>query len=159
MGSSEMVRGAADGHHATTGESGSSSGMTTLLLWRVSGTVEPQDDDLTGAGVAAHPDLGVEARGSPLVPGDDRDDPARVLVAGVVGDLDGRLGVLLVDDDDQGEHPAEGHGADVLAQPHQLLADGDRGGAGQVDDHGILQTRPSRRIISSAHSGPHPPAG
>ena len=121
--------------------------------------VEPEDDDLAGARVAAHTDLGVEPGDPALVPGRNRDDPARVLVARVVGHLDGPLGVLLVHDDDQRQDPAEGHGADVLAKAHQLLADRTGGRAGQVDDHGILQTRPSRRIISSALSGPQPPAG
>jgi len=54
--------------------------------------------------------------------------------------------------------PAEGHRPGVLAERDQLLADRHGRGAGQVDDQGILQTRPSRRIISSAPAGPQPPA-
>ena len=154
----QVRRGRRVGHQATTGESGSSSGMTTLRPCSVSGAVEPQHDDLARAGVTADPDLGVDPRLAALVADDDGDDAARVLAAGVVGGLDGLLGVLLVDDDEQGQHAAEGHRPGVLAQGDQLLADRRRCVVlGQVDDHGILQTRPSRRIISSAPAGPQPP--
>ena len=57
--------------------------------------VEPQDEHLAGAGVTAHPDLGVEPVDAALRALDDDDDPARVLVAGTVGGVDGLLGIEL----------------------------------------------------------------
>ena len=123
------------------------------------GAVQPQDDHLAGPGVTADPDLGVETAGATLVAADQGDDAAGMLTARVLRRLDRLVGLGLVDDDDQGEHPSERHGAHVVAQPDQLLADGGRGGAGQVDDHGFLQVRPSRRIMSPALAGPHPPEG
>ena len=122
-------------------------------------TIKPQDDDLAGPGVTADPYLGVEPAGAVLLTADQGDDPAGMLAAGVVGPLDRFLGLALVDDDHHGEHPTQGHGANVVAQLDQILVDGSRRSPGQIDDHGFLQVRPSRRIMSSAHSGPHPPAG
>ena len=119
--------------------------------------VEPQHDDLGRAGVAADPDLAVEAGRAAPVAGDDDDDPARVLAARVVGGVDGRVGLGLVDDDDEGEHARERHRAGVGAQPDEPLRDVGGGRARQVDDHGSLHSRPSRRIMASAPDGPQPP--
>ena len=47
---------------------------------------------------------------------------------------------------------------DVVAQLHQFLAHRGRRRLRQVDDHGILQVRPSRAIIWCADAGPQPPA-
>jgi hypothetical protein len=80
-----------------------------------------------------------------------------VLAAGVSGGGHGDVEVLAVDDDDQGEHPTQGHGADVAAEGDELAPDVAGRGAGEVDDQGILQRRPSRRIISWAEGGPQPP--
>ncbi len=120
---------------------------------------ETQDDDLACSGVPADPNLGVEPGRSPTVGRDDDDDAARVLAGRVIGRLDGPVRVILVGDDDEGQDPRQRHRADVVAQGDHLL--GDLGGrrTWQVDDHGSLHSRPSRRIISSADVGPHPPAG
>ena len=48
-------------------------------------------------------------------------------------------------------------GAAALAQVDELAVDGGRRGARQVDDHGILQTRPSRAISAWADGGPQVP--
>ena len=59
-GSLAGTSGASTGHQTTTGASGSSSGRTTESAWSDDLAVRPQDDRLAGAGVGAHPDLGVE---------------------------------------------------------------------------------------------------
>ena len=103
--------------------------------------------------VAADPDLRVDAVGGAPVARDQAHDPARVLAGRVVGDLQRRLGSRLVGDHDEREHAPQGHRADVVAQLHELLGDGPDAGGGQVDDHGILQVRPSRASMSCAHCG------
>ena len=120
---------------------------------------QTQDNHLAGPGVAADPDLGVEPAGTSLAAADQGDDPAGMLTAGVVGRLDRFLGLSLVHDDYQGQHPAQCHGANVVPQLDQVLVHCGRGGAGKINDHGFLQVRPSRAIMASAHCGPHPPAG
>jgi hypothetical protein len=70
-----------------------------------------QHDYLAGPGVATHPDLGIESGRSAGGLPDHGDRPARVLIARLVGRLDGGFGVFFVDDDDEGEHPPEGDGS------------------------------------------------
>ncbi|OLT19849.1 hypothetical protein BJF81_07335 [Ornithinimicrobium sp. CNJ-824] len=120
--------------------------------------VEPQDHDLAGAGVPTHPDLAVEPPAPAGVAADEHDDPGRVLPGRVVGRADRVVGAVLVDADDEGQHPAHRHGAHPVAQAQQLLDHLAGGRAGQVADHGSLQVRPSRAISSWAESGPHVPA-
>src|SRR5450756_1335018 len=96
----------------------------------------PEHDDLARAGVAAHPDLGVEPSGPAAgVPG-EHDDAARVLAARVVRCRDRFLGVAAVGVDDQVQHPAESDGAALLADPDEGSVDLAGGGVGELDDHG-----------------------
>ncbi len=120
---------------------------------------QPHDDDFAGTGVTTDPDLTVDAVGSPPGATDDDDDAAGVLARGLGGDLDRLVGSIVIDDDDEGEDPAQGQGPDLVAQLDQLLADGRGRGRGEVDDHGFLHTRPSRASIRSLDAGPHPPDG
>lgn len=46
---------------------------------------------------------------------------ARVLPAGFVGDVDGRIDQGFIDDNDQGQNPAQGHRPHVIAQRDQRL--------------------------------------
>ena len=119
--------------------------------------VAAEQDDLGGSGVAAHPDLRVEpGRGVGPGVGED-DDPAGVLPAGLVGGLDGLLFQPGLGDDHEGQHPAQGNHAALLAQRHDLLGDLGGGGVGKIYDHGLLQVRPSRASNSSAEAGPQLP--
>ena len=84
----EGTRGTTDGHHATMGASGSSRGVMRVSAWSMAATRRPQQDDLGGAGVAAHADLRVERVPSPLAAtstmmrqGCSRDATLAVLIA------------------------------------------------------------------------------
>jgi hypothetical protein len=66
----------------------------------------------------------------------------------VVGDLDRVVGADLVGDQDQAEYAPQSHRAAVVAQVDQFVVDRIGRGVGQIDDHGRLQVRPSRAIIS-----------
>ncbi|OLT15854.1 hypothetical protein BJF80_07695 [Serinicoccus sp. CUA-874] len=121
--------------------------------------VETEHHDLGGTGVPADPDLGVQPPAAARVGAHDHEDAGRVLPGGLARDVNGLLRELLVDDDQQGQHPAHRHGPDLVAQPDEVLGDVRRAGAGQVQDHGSLHSRPSRRIISSEPAGPQVPAG
>ena len=110
---------------------------------------------LHAAGVAADADLRVETG---LALADREDDHAhRVLARGVVRRLDGLLGDPVAGGDDEGQHATEGDGAALFTHLHELLGDLADGRVGDVDDHGRLQTRPSRARSSSAEAGPHEP--
>ena len=94
----------------------------------------------------------------------DLDPPRAVTLSGSAegglgfGNGEGRI-TLRPRVDDEREHAAEGHHAALVALLHEALVDVARRGVGEVDDHGCLQVRPSRAIISSAEAGPHEPAG
>jgi hypothetical protein len=79
-------------------------------------TEAAQHDDLGRAGVPADPDLRVEAvrRGGTGV--GQHDDPAGVFAAGLVGRLDRFFLEPGFGDHHEGEHPAKGDHAALLAQ-------------------------------------------
>lgn len=85
------------------------------------------------------------------------DDPARMLVARVVRGLDRHLRVSRLGEDHQGEDAPESDHAVLVPQLVELLLDLRCGGVLHLNDHGRLQTRPSRAINSWADSGPHEP--
>src|SRR5690606_21919421 len=80
-----------------------------------------------------------------------------MLAAGVVGRVDRRLGDAVLRGDDEGQHAAQGNGAALLTDRLQALSDLTNGRIGQINDHGRLQTRPSRASSASAEGGPHEP--
>src|SRR6185312_9592527 len=120
-----------------------------------------QHDDLARAGIAAHADLGIQARrvtiALPFGLRRDDDDAHRVLARSVVRGLDRLLFVTERGRDDEGEHAAEGDFAALLANLDERLRDVAARGVRQVDDHGRLQFRPSRVRSSSADAGPQVP--
>ena len=99
--------------------------------------VHAQEDGLPGAGLA-HPDLGVEPRFALGPAGDDGQDPARMLAAGLAGRPDRVVLLGLVGDDDQREHRAGGGTAHPAAGLGQRLVDRGGAGVGQVDGHRSL---------------------
>ena len=119
--------------------------------------VAVQHDDLGGAGVTAHAQLGVEPGALRLGVRHVHEDPARVLVAREVRGLQGGLGVPGLGEDHEREDPAERDDAVLVPQLAQLLVDGRGGGVLHRNDHGRLQTRPSRASSSSAAAGPQDP--
>ena len=112
--------------------------------------VHAQQDRLAGAGLA-HPDLGVEP-GLGLGPaGDDGQDPARVLAAGLAGRPDRVILLRLVGDDDQREYRAGGGPAHPAARLGERLVDRAGSGVGQVDGHRSLPlTALTSRITGAA---------
>ena len=116
-----------------------------------------QDDDLAGAGVAAHADLRVEAGALRLGVHVHDDHAGGVLVGGVDGRVERLVDGLAGRDDDEREDPADGVRAEGLPHVGHLLGDGRGGGVLQGGDHGRLQVRPSRASISCAVSGPQEP--
>lgn len=120
---------------------------------------QSQHHHLVGAGIAAHPQLGIQSslRGQ-AISGDDHDHPARMLTAGPVGRLDRLLKHRFgIGGDDQRQHPAEGDRTALFAQSDDLLVDRPGIGLGQIDNHGRLHSRPDRRSISKEDSGPQVP--
>ena len=118
------------------------------LLVGAGGPRDAEHDDLARAGVAADADLRVDPGrrldAARLVHDDDH--AHRVLAGGVVRGLDGLLRGAALGADHEGEHAAEGDRAALLAQGDERAAHLRDGGVGQVDDHGRLQTRPSRAM-------------
>ena len=119
-------------------------------------SVRAQHDDLARSGVAADADLRIELRVA-LDVRDEHDDTHGVLTRRVVGGLDRLLLQTVRRHDDVGEDAAQGHGAALFAHAHEGAGDLRDGGVGQIDDHGRLQTRPSRARSSSADGGPQEP--
>ncbi len=119
--------------------------------------VAAEHDDLGRAGVPADTDLRVEpVRGGRPGVGED-DDPAGVFAAGFVRGLDGFFLEPGAGDDHEGQDPAQGDHAALLAQGGDLLGDFRGGGVRQIYNHGLLQVRPSRASSSSAEAGPQLP--
>ena len=148
------------GHHATTGVSGSRNGSTTLLACAASG---PAMRSTTTSPAPASPPTRSwpSSRGSSATRVDrhHHDDPARVLVAGRDGGVDGVLAASSrVRDDHQRQHAAQRDRAALLAQRGDLLVDLVAWSCfGRSHDHGRRHSRPVRRNISNADSGPQVP--
>ena len=119
---------------------------------------QPDQGGLAGpAGEGA--DLGVDVGGAAGVAEDDAERAGGMLVGGHPGRGHRLVGVLLVDDHDQGQHHAHGRAAGLEAVLDERRGDRGRGGVGELDHQGLLQSRPSRASIAVADSGPQPPEG
>jgi hypothetical protein len=108
---------------------------------------KPEHRDLAWTVVAAHGDVGIQSRLVLAMPGDERDDPHRMLPRGSDGRSGGIGLVLLVREDEHGQDHAGGRGT------HLVALGGDSSGNGPATrvfepDHGRLQVRPSRAIMS-----------
>ncbi len=121
--------------------------------------VGAEDDDLARARVAADADLRVETtwrlRVAVVLRHDDH--AHRVLARRLVRGRDRLFLVAQCRRDDERQHAAEGDGAALLADVHELLLDLRHRGVRHVDLHGRLQVRPSRASRASADAGPHVP--
>ena len=117
-------------------------------------------DDLVGARVAptriCASRRALSARRSPGATTTTRQGCSRL--AALAASIESSSSASVVGCDDQGQHPAERDRAALFAQRDDLLVDDVGRGVGQVDDHGRLHSRPERRNISKAESGPQLPA-
>ena len=112
---------------------------------------QPDQGGLAGpAGEGA--DLGVDVGGSAGVAEDDAERARGMLVGGHPGRGHRLVGVLLVDDHDQGQHHAHGRAAGLEAVLDERRGDRGRGGVGQLDHSGSLRRR-ERKERSGGASG------
>jgi hypothetical protein len=92
------------GHHRGIGEQEGEHHRVGVLAELA---VQPEDDDLTRAGVPADADLGVDPRTPARRAAEDDEDAAGVFVAGLVRGGDRLLVLVLPGVDDEGQHAAE----------------------------------------------------
>ena len=85
------------------------------------------------------------------------DHAARMLAAGRIRGLQRMLQIGVLGGDQQRQYAAGRRFAALLMQLFDLVRDFAGTGIRHVDDHGILQWRPSRASMSSAWVGPHVP--
>src|SRR5690606_21280777 len=71
--------------------------------------------------------------------------------------IDRSLGDAVARRDHEREYATEGDRAALFTHLDELLGDLTDGRVGKVDDHGRLQTRPSRARRASAEAGPQEP--
>ena len=116
--------------------------------------------------IAVGADLGGDFTGVRLVVGfaavcgigHNGDHAARMLAAGRIGHLKRVLQVGVVGGDQQRQYTAGRRFAALLVQLLDFVRNLAGASVRHIDDHGILQWRPSRSSISSACAGPHVPA-
>ena len=117
--------GASFGHQATTGASGSSRPDDEASPVRAPARRTARSTTTSLAPASPPTRIWASSRASAprLSPVDDDDDPARVLAADAsLAASMASSASLLVGDDDQGQHPAEGDRAALLAQRRRALA-------------------------------------